>query len=77
VGEALAHREALALTTQRGATFLDGADPLRRVQPEVAIGDPAGGLLQRRLGLGDEVLQSSYPSGASLSWASSNSCFVN
>jgi hypothetical protein len=73
----VAHRETLALTTERRSPLLDGADPLLRVQPEEAIGDHAGGLLQRRLGLGDEVFQSPYPSGASLSWASSKSCFVN
>jgi hypothetical protein len=33
--------------------FLDGPDPLLRVQPEVAVGDHAGGLLERRLKAGD------------------------
>src|SRR5215204_1169397 len=74
-------------TSQTGTPLLDGPDPLPRVQSEVAIGDRvqsevaigdhAGCLLPCQLGLGDEVLQSSYPSGASLSWASSKSCFVN
>jgi hypothetical protein len=73
--------------SQTDTPLLDGPDPLPRVQSEVAIGDRvqsevaigdhAGCLLQCQLGLGDEVLQSSYPSGASLSWASSKSCFVN
>jgi len=64
-------------TSQTGTPLLDGPDPLPRVQSEVANGDHAGCLLQCQLGLSDEVLQSSYPSGASLSWASSKSCFVN
>jgi hypothetical protein len=35
--------------------FLDGPDPLLRIQPEVAVGDHPGRLLQRRLSLLDHV----------------------
>jgi hypothetical protein len=35
--------------------LLYGADPFLRVQPQVAVGDHAGGFLGRRLGLLDQV----------------------
>jgi hypothetical protein len=35
--------------------FLDGSDPLLAVQPQVAVGDHAGGFFQRRLGLLDQL----------------------
>ena len=36
-------------------TLLDGADPFLRIQLEIAVGDHAGGLLERGLGLLDQV----------------------
>jgi hypothetical protein len=40
---------------RRGPALLDGADPLLRVQPEVAVGNHAGRLLERGLGLLDQM----------------------
>jgi hypothetical protein len=42
------------LPAERRATLLDRADPLLRIEPEVAVGDHAGGFLERRLGLLDQ-----------------------
>jgi hypothetical protein len=39
--------------TERRPAFFDGADPLLGVEPQVAVGDHAGGLLERRVGLLD------------------------
>jgi hypothetical protein len=44
-----------ASAAERRATLLDRADPFLRVQPEVTVGDHAGGLLERELGLLDQV----------------------
>jgi hypothetical protein len=40
------YRRATALPTERRSTLLDGADPLLRVEPEVAVGDHVGCFLQ-------------------------------
>jgi hypothetical protein len=40
--------------TERRAPLLDGADPLLGIQPEVAVGNHAGCLLEHRLGLLDQ-----------------------
>jgi hypothetical protein len=58
VGEAMAPREALALREMGRSPLLDRPDPLLRVQPEVAVDDHAGGLLERRLGLLDQETRS-------------------
>jgi hypothetical protein len=54
-GPGLARRSS----TESGATLLDGPDPLLRVQPKVAVGDHAGGLLEGGVGLGDQIRGSS------------------
>jgi hypothetical protein len=43
------------LSAEGGAALLDGPDPLLRIQPEVAVGDDAGSLLERELGLLDQL----------------------
>jgi hypothetical protein len=48
-------RAGTALPPERRAALLDSHDPLLRVQPEVAVGDHAGGLLEGRLGLLDQL----------------------
>jgi hypothetical protein len=48
-----------ALLPERCSPFLDGPDPLLRVQPEVAVGDHAGGFLECRLSMLDQVRGSS------------------
>jgi hypothetical protein len=43
------------LTAKCRPALLDRADPLLRIQPEVAVGDHAGRFLERELGLLDQV----------------------
>jgi hypothetical protein len=50
-GVNLGRIESAGLPPECRATLLDGADPLLAVQPEVTVGDHAGGFLEGHLGL--------------------------